>query len=82
MGWPFSLPGIRVTVTNELNDKLAKPTLLGAGQARAKQRENRQAAALRANLSRRKAQNRVRMSEDEGAVPEIETEEGGAKPKA
>lgn len=45
----------------------ARPTLKDAGQARATEREARRAAALRANLTRRKAQTRAR---DAGEAPE------------
>lgn len=46
------------------DDKPATPSLGEPGQARAKQRETRRAAALRANLSRRKSQSRVRQTLD------------------
>lgn len=78
----FFIAGKQVTVNQEANDKGAKPALMGAGQARAKQRENRQAAALRDNLSRRKTQSRDRVSADDGAESAVESAEGRAKPKA
>ncbi len=45
----------------------AKPLLKDAGQARAESREARRAAALRANLQRRKAQTRARHDAEEPA---------------
>ena len=71
---------MRVIVTED-TDKLAKPTLGADGQDRAKRRQNRQAAALRANLSRRKTQSRVRISADEDSAPDPATAEDAAKPK-
>ncbi len=47
------------------DDKPARPALGDAGQARADSREARRAAALRANLTRRKAQARARRDERE-----------------
>lgn len=44
-------------------DRPAKPLLKDAGQARAESREARRAAALRANLTRRKTQTRARQDE-------------------
>jgi hypothetical protein len=45
------------------DDKPAQPALGDVGQARADSREARRAAALRANLTRRKAQARARHDE-------------------
>lgn len=46
------------------DDKPAKPLLKDAGRARAEDREARRAAALRANLMRRKAQSRARRTDE------------------
>lgn len=45
------------------DDQPAKPLLKDDGQARAASREARRAAALRANLTRRKTQSRARQDE-------------------
>ena len=50
-------------------DKPVGPRLGEPGEARAGARERRRAAALRANLSRRKSQSRARHSEGGGAAP-------------
>lgn len=49
------------------DDAPTKPLLKQPGQARAEGREARRAAALRANLTRRKAQIRARQGADEPA---------------
>jgi hypothetical protein len=54
----------------------SRPILKDAGQARAAEREARRAAALRANLTRRKAQTRAR--DDASPAPD----EPGSDPKA
>jgi hypothetical protein len=47
------------------DDRPAKPLLKDAGQARDVSREAKRAAALRANLARRKAQTRTRQGANE-----------------
>lgn len=54
-------------MTRSNDDRPAKPLLKDAGQARAERREARQAAALRANLQRRKMHDRARQDEGEAA---------------
>ncbi|HEY4134060.1 MAG TPA: hypothetical protein VGO34_02495 [Alphaproteobacteria bacterium] len=49
--------------------KPAKPALGNAAQAQAAAREARRAAALRANLQRRKGQDRARQEGEETAAP-------------
>jgi hypothetical protein len=49
------------------DDPPVKPLLKDAGQARADSREARRAAALRANLTRRKTQTRARRDTEEPA---------------
>lgn len=49
------------------DDPPAKPLLKDDGRARAESREARRAAALRANLARRKTQTRARQDADEPA---------------
>lgn len=64
-------------MTRSPSDKPANPVPSEAGRARSDDsREERRAAALRANLTRRKAQNRARQSEP-GAEP---SPESGAEP--
>lgn len=50
-------------MTSDANNRLARPRLGDTAQARAAEREARQAAALRANLKRRKEQKRARQEE-------------------
>lgn len=55
-----------------MTDKPEKPLLGSTAQVQAAAREVRQAAALRANLQRRKGQNRARQDEaaEQAAMPE------------
>lgn len=56
------------------DDPPAKPLLKEAGQARADSREARRAAALRANLTRRKTQTRARQDSEEPAAKPVPDE--------
>jgi hypothetical protein len=58
------------------------PVLKDAGQARAAEREARRAAALRANLTRRKAQTRAREAGDAPESASLPPHGHGADPKA
>lgn len=78
MGRPLFLPMSKVTMIDSADDKPGRdkpagPTLAEAGEARATAREARRAAALRANLSRRKSQSRARQSDGEGPVASQES---------